>query len=71
MPGRPGTILEPAPLQTVPGQPMQISWTITNQGNATATGPWTDTLYLSDDSVIGNDQPLTNFTYSVAYFYEK
>lgn len=50
----------------LPGKPIQIAWTITNQGSFTASGPWTDSLYLSGDSVIGGDQLLTNFAYSVA-----
>ena len=52
------------PPAAMPGASVQVSWTVTNQGGATATGPWTDVLYLSDDPVIGNDQFLANATYA-------
>jgi hypothetical protein len=29
------------------GQPMAVTWTVTNAGQATASGPWVDSVYLS------------------------
>jgi hypothetical protein len=54
------------PPPAMPGASVQVSWTVTNRGSATATGPWTDALYLSDDPVIGNDQFLANLTYAAS-----
>ncbi|MDB5349218.1 MAG: hypothetical protein JWN86_465, partial [Planctomycetota bacterium] len=34
---------------------IDVSWTISNLGDGLATGPWTDTLLLSDDATAGND----------------
>jgi Ca2+-binding RTX toxin-like protein/subtilase family serine protease len=44
-----------APIESFSNQPIEISWTITNQGNSDATGTWTDQVYLSSDNTIGGD----------------
>jgi RHS repeat-associated protein len=45
-----------APVDAISGQTIPVSWTITNQGTATASGRWNDVLWLSSDSNAGNDQ---------------
>jgi subtilase family serine protease len=35
-----------APVETLSGQPIDLSWTVTNQGNASAEGTWYDYVYL-------------------------
>ncbi len=37
-----------APAEAVLGQPFAIAWTVKNQGNFVATGPWNDQLSLID-----------------------
>ncbi|MEY3143914.1 MAG: hypothetical protein RLY21_2407 [Planctomycetota bacterium] len=37
-----------------------VSWTVTNSGDETVSGTWTDRLLLSDDSSIGGDRVLAN-----------
>jgi len=45
-----------------PGQPLSVSWTVTNVGAvATAVSAWRDTLYLSNDQLPGNDLFLGNY----------
>ncbi len=46
------------------GETVIVSWTITNAGIKTATGPWHDGVYLSADNVPGNDIYLGNFVYN-------
>ena len=46
---------------TVSGQSVDLSWTIKNQGSASAVGSWTDRVYLSRDDMIGDDIPLDSF----------
>lgn len=45
-------------------QEILIDYTITNRGNASVTGEWTDWICLSDDAEIGDDQFVGSFTYS-------
>ena len=57
-----------APATAVPGQPISVGWTLTNSGNATASGPWTEQVLLATDSS-GDDQTLLEsqtFTGSLA-----
>ncbi|NCS06775.1 MAG: hypothetical protein GPJ07_09250, partial [Microcystis aeruginosa G13-07] len=35
-----------APVETLSGQPIEINWTVKNQGSATAEGTWYDYVYL-------------------------
>ncbi len=52
-----------APTNAVSGQPVRISWTITNQGNAPARNPWQDTLYLANDPTGASALALASFTH--------
>ena len=45
-----------SPLEGWSGQQLEIAWTVTNQGEAAATGTWTDKIYLSSDSAVGEDK---------------
>ncbi|HOB97203.1 MAG TPA: CARDB domain-containing protein [Verrucomicrobiota bacterium] len=44
-----------------PGEPVELTWPITNTGIAVAVGPWTETILLSTDNVPGNDQVIAVF----------
>ncbi|HUU84061.1 MAG TPA: CARDB domain-containing protein [Phycisphaerae bacterium] len=35
------------------GQPLGVHWTVTNSGEAAASGSWSDTVYLSTDGTVG------------------
>jgi uncharacterized protein (DUF697 family) len=50
-----------APSTGVAGQTVQLVYVVTNRGTATATGPWSDHIYLSSDTTIGSDYSLGNF----------
>jgi RHS repeat-associated protein len=41
-----------APVKSYSGSQISVSWTVTNQGNATASTDWIDCIYLSDDPVL-------------------
>ena len=51
-----------APAQALVGQPFPVVWTVTNQGNATAFGPWADSIELVDKSPGGVVQALAFVT---------
>ena len=34
------------PARVLPGQTVNLQWTVVNRGNATANGPWTETIYF-------------------------
>ncbi len=40
--------------QVISGQPLQVTWTVTNTGEAEAPGYWTDQVVLSEDDDIGS-----------------
>ena len=44
-----------APVEAVSGEMTGITWTVTNQGNRLAEGPWAWQVYLSDDAEAGDD----------------
>ncbi|MBN8490904.1 MAG: LEPR-XLL domain-containing protein, partial [Burkholderiales bacterium] len=47
------------------GQPIQLSWTVTNQSDVAASGSWTDSVFLSEDAVWDiTDRPLGRASYS-------
>ncbi|MHC4696266.1 MAG: CARDB domain-containing protein, partial [Planctomycetota bacterium] len=46
------------------GQTAEVNWTVTNLGDLEAAGSWMDTVYLSDDPVVGNDIELDSFVQS-------
>lgn len=50
--------------QLLSGQTFPMTWTIINQGNSPATGSWTDRVYFSDDTEIGNDTLARAFVFS-------
>src|SRR5262249_849858 len=42
-----------APAQNFSGMPMNLSWTVANQGTgATVAGTWTDAVYMSSDATL-------------------
>jgi hypothetical protein len=47
-----------APASLVAGTSGKVTYTVTNQGRNAATGPWTDSVYLSPDVVLAGDQTL-------------
>ncbi len=53
-----------APLEVFSGQRIDITWRITNRGDAPATGAWKDRVYLSDDGTVGNDLMLGEFDFA-------
>ncbi len=53
-----------SPTNGFAGHPVTVSWVITNQGAATAIGPWADTILLATNSQGGNAVPLATFNYS-------
>src|SRR5262249_40093266 len=44
-----------APASANLGDSVVLSWTTKNQGNATLTGTWSDSVYLSDDAIFSHD----------------
>lgn len=52
------------PNQAFPGQNQQFIWVVSNVGNKDITGTWTDRVWLSDDSAVGNDFYLGAFTFT-------
>jgi subtilase family serine protease len=53
-----------APAAGVSGQPVQFSWTVSNQGTADATGSWYDRVWLSPDNALGSDLYVGDFVFS-------
>ncbi|MEJ6486264.1 Calx-beta domain-containing protein [Nostoc punctiforme UO1] len=53
-----------APSTAQSGQKIDITWTLTNQGNLSASGTWSDRVYLSDNETIGNDLQLGTFAFT-------
>ncbi|MEQ8752588.1 MAG: Ig-like domain-containing protein, partial [Coleofasciculus sp. G1-WW12-02] len=53
-----------APTTAVSGQGIEVSWTLTNQGDGTASGTWIDQVFLSNNLTVGNDQFLDSFTFT-------
>ncbi|WP_182867972.1 carboxypeptidase regulatory-like domain-containing protein [Rhodopirellula sp. JC639] len=53
-----------APAEALSGQQIPIGWTLTNQGSAPASGTWRDTVFLSDDDLIGGDQYFGDFAFT-------
>ncbi len=43
------------------GQPVTLSWSVQNLGNAAATAPWTDKVYLSPDGQLADATLLTSY----------
>ncbi|MCF4969755.1 hypothetical protein CV014_22890 [Nostoc sp. CMAA1605] len=57
-----------APVESLSGQSIDITWTVTNQGAATAEGTWWDRLYLvnSSNGAFIRDLGYFSFTGSIA-----
>ena len=57
-----------APLQAFSGQPMSLSWTVTNAGSGrTLESAWSDRLYMSEDEILdGGDRVLDTVYHSGA-----
>ena len=43
------------------GQSLSVSWTVTNNGSGTASGPWNDEVYLASDAQGDNETLLGTF----------
>ncbi len=48
------TVIVPA-VEMLPGASGELQWTLENAGNASATGSWNETIYVSSDGLIGGD----------------
>ncbi|WP_198648553.1 CARDB domain-containing protein, partial [Cyanothece sp. BG0011] len=57
-----------APVESLSGQPIDVSWTVTNQGPAEAEGTWWDRVYLVNASTgaFVRDLGYFNFTGNIA-----
>ncbi len=53
-----------APTSGLPGEPINVSWTITNSGAAPTPEPWTDQVFLVDDANPNAAQLLASFPIS-------
>jgi uncharacterized repeat protein (TIGR01451 family) len=53
-----------SPAQSLTDISFNVSWVDTNNGQARATGPWTDKVYLSTDNQLGNDTLLAQLAFS-------
>ena len=53
-----------APAAAQAGEQVPITWILTNQGSATAVGPWTDAVYLASDAAGDNLIPLGTALFS-------
>lgn len=47
-----------APNSEFAGQPIDVIWTVTNNGEGPTSGTWTDKVYLSTDFAINNSDPI-------------
>jgi subtilase family serine protease len=54
----PDSVQLPAGGTSVSGQPVDIEWTVLNQGSGPAAGPWDDHFYLSTDEQLSSDDVL-------------
>ncbi|MCA9310586.1 MAG: hypothetical protein KDA21_05220, partial [Phycisphaerales bacterium] len=52
------------PSTATTGQPVAVSWTVTNNGAAPASGTWFDQLLLSTDDAVGTDMAFGNFSHT-------
>ena len=53
-----------APVEAIAGQEIPLSWTLTNQGTAAASGSWLDRVFVSNDPAWGDDRFLGQFTFT-------
>src|SRR5262249_2141433 len=52
------------PAKVLSGDPLQVSWDVSNLGAGLAAGSWVDRVYLSADDQVGNDTLLGSFTHT-------
>jgi subtilase family serine protease len=52
------------PSAVFPGQTVPVRWAVTNRGKGIANGGWVESLQLSTDALLGNDQPLTSIAFT-------
>ncbi len=52
------------PLEARPGDQIDVTWTVANNGLGQATGQWTDTVFISEDPEIGGDINKGSFLYN-------
>ena len=50
-----------APANASPGSLVEISWLLTNAGNATAVAPFNEAIYLTPDSTVGTESLVESF----------
>ena len=53
-----------APIEAMSGLAIEVSWTLTNQGDGGFDGTFRDNVYLSDDNAPGGDQLLAGFDFT-------
>lgn len=53
-----------SPPSALSGQQIPITWTISNQGDASFSGSFSERVFLSDDDQIGDDQAFGTFTFT-------
>ncbi len=53
-----------APSSEFSGRNVLVTWAITNQGTADATGTWYDNIYASTDNVAGNDYYFGSYSFT-------
>ena len=53
-----------SPTNGFAGHPVTLTWVVTNQGAATAIGPWSDTVLLATNAQGSNATALATFSYS-------
>ncbi len=65
-PPRPDLVVESLvlPVNPVPGGTTSVGWTVRNAGAAGAGGTWRDSVYLSVDSLVGDDLHLGTFAFT-------
>ena len=54
------------PIGATSSMPVELIWIVTNRGNATASAPWTERIFLSADAVVGDDRFLAGFINNTA-----
>lgn len=53
-----------APANAQSGRSLVVQWQLTNQGAAPVSGPFSEAIFLSSDSTIGNDQFFGAYTFN-------
>ena len=52
------------PVEAVAGQQIDVVWTVTNQGQGTASGSWADLAYLSEDAALDPNDTAGRLTFN-------